>query len=51
MLGANVNTTLEPELTPFVKGHVVVERRGRKIGIIGILLTEVGYFDMFSVAV
>ncbi|CAH2263584.1 jg10903 [Pararge aegeria aegeria] len=39
MLGANVNTTFEPELTPYVKNHVVVERKGRKIGIIGILLT------------
>lgn len=46
MLGANVNTTLEPELTPFVKNHVVVERRGRKIGIIGILLREVSNFDV-----
>nr|XP_034827690.1 apyrase-like [Maniola hyperantus] len=39
MLGANVNTTFEPEMTPYVKNHIVVERKGRKIGIIGILLT------------
>ncbi|XP_023941676.2 apyrase [Bicyclus anynana] len=39
MLGANVNTTFEPELSPYVKNHIVVERKGRKIGIIGILLT------------
>ncbi|XP_004928875.1 apyrase [Bombyx mori] len=38
MLGANVNTTFEPSLTPFVKNHVIVERNGRKIGIIGVLL-------------
>ncbi|XP_073948296.1 apyrase-like [Choristoneura fumiferana] len=38
MLGANVNTTFEPELTPFVRNHVVLERRGRRIGIIGVLL-------------
>ncbi|CAG9559138.1 unnamed protein product [Danaus chrysippus] len=38
MLGANVNTTFEPELAKYVKNHIVVERRGRKIGIIGILL-------------
>ncbi|OWR54937.1 putative apyrase [Danaus plexippus plexippus] len=38
MLGANVNTTFEPELAKYVKNHIVLERRGRKIGIIGILL-------------
>ncbi|XP_053617315.1 apyrase-like [Plodia interpunctella] len=38
MLGANVNTTFEPDMTPYVKNHVVVERRGRRIGIIGVLL-------------
>ncbi|XP_063541299.1 apyrase-like isoform X1 [Cydia strobilella] len=38
MLGANVNTTFEPELTPYVHNHVVLERRGRRIGIIGVLL-------------
>ncbi|CAH2986250.1 unnamed protein product [Chilo suppressalis] len=38
MLGANVNTTFEPQLGRYVKNHVVVERQGRKIGIIGVLL-------------
>ncbi|XP_059048753.1 apyrase-like [Achroia grisella] len=38
MLGANVNTTLEPTLTPYIKNHVEVTRKGRKIGIIGVLL-------------
>ncbi|XP_047032522.1 apyrase-like [Helicoverpa zea] len=40
MLGANVNTTLEPSMTPYIKNHVVVERHGRKIGIIGVLLRQ-----------
>ncbi|XP_047511504.1 apyrase-like [Pieris napi] len=39
MLGANVNTTLEPELGQYVKNYVIVERNNRKIGIIGVLLT------------
>ncbi|XP_026314306.1 apyrase [Hyposmocoma kahamanoa] len=38
MLGANVNTTFEPEMAEYVKNHVVIERKGRKIGIIGVLL-------------
>ncbi|XP_013184145.2 apyrase [Amyelois transitella] len=38
MLGANVNTTFEPDMTPYIKNHVVVTRRGRRIGIIGVLL-------------
>ncbi|KAI5642596.1 calcineurin-like phosphoesterase domain-containing protein [Phthorimaea operculella] len=38
MLGANVNTTFEPELSPYIRNHIVVERRGRRIGIIGVLL-------------
>ncbi|XP_045503273.1 apyrase-like isoform X1 [Colias croceus] len=38
MLGANVNTTFEPELGQYIKNHVIVERNNRKIGIIGILL-------------
>lgn len=47
MLGANVNTTFEPDLTPFVHNHVVLERRGRKIGIIGVLLRVV--WRLFSI--
>ncbi|XP_052751850.1 trifunctional nucleotide phosphoesterase protein YfkN-like [Galleria mellonella] len=38
MLGANVNTTFEPTMTPYIKNHIVVTRRNRKIGIIGVLL-------------
>ncbi|XP_045454113.1 apyrase-like [Melitaea cinxia] len=38
MLGANVNTTFEPEMAPYVKNHIVVQRNGRDIGIIGVLL-------------
>ncbi|XP_041972284.1 apyrase-like [Aricia agestis] len=38
MLAANVNTTFEPDLTPYLKNHIIVERNGRRIGIIGILL-------------
>ncbi|XP_050353509.1 apyrase-like [Nymphalis io] len=38
MLGANVNTTFEPEMTPYIKNHIIVTRNKRKIGIIGILL-------------
>ncbi|CAH2093909.1 unnamed protein product [Euphydryas editha] len=38
MLGANVNTTFEPEMASYVKNHVVVQRNERKIGIIGVLL-------------
>ncbi|CAH2052156.1 unnamed protein product, partial [Iphiclides podalirius] len=40
MLGANVNTTFEPELGAYVKNHVIVTRRGRRIGIIGVLLRQ-----------
>nr|QLC28923.1 apyrase [Spodoptera frugiperda] len=40
MLGANVNTELEPEMTPYVKNHVIVNRKGRRIGIIGVLLQQ-----------
>lgn len=43
MLGANVNTTLEPAIAPYVKNHIIVERKGRKIGIIGILLRTVSH--------
>ncbi|CAH0696760.1 unnamed protein product [Spodoptera exigua] len=40
MLGANVNTELEPTMTPYIKNHVIVERKNRKIGIIGVLLQQ-----------
>ncbi|CAK1541649.1 unnamed protein product [Leptosia nina] len=39
MLGANVNTTFEPELGKHIKNHVIVERNGHKIGDITL------YFD------
>ncbi|XP_049879114.1 apyrase-like [Pectinophora gossypiella] len=38
MLGANVNTTNQPDMTPYIKNHIIVERQGRRIGIIGVLL-------------
>ncbi|KAJ0173095.1 hypothetical protein K1T71_011271 [Dendrolimus kikuchii] len=38
MLGANVNTTFEPTMTPYIQNHIVVTRHGRRIGIIGVLL-------------
>jgi 2',3'-cyclic-nucleotide 2'-phosphodiesterase (5'-nucleotidase family) len=41
MLGANVNTTFEPELAKYVKNHTIVVKKGRKIGIIGVLLRQV----------
>ncbi|XP_068623676.1 apyrase-like [Battus philenor] len=40
MLGANVNTTFEPELGAYVKNSMVVTRKGRRIGIIGVLLRQ-----------
>ncbi|XP_026740814.1 apyrase-like [Trichoplusia ni] len=40
MLGANVNTTLEPSIAPYVKNHIIVTRHGRQIGIIGVLLKQ-----------
>lgn len=47
MLGANVNTIAEPELGQYVKNHVVIEKKGRKIGIIGVLLRTVSFFIEF----
>lgn len=47
MLGANVNTAGEPSMTPYIKNHIIVERRGKKIGIIGVLLQQV--IDIFSI--
>lgn len=41
MLAANVNATFEPDLEPYLQNHVIEERHGRKIGIIGVLLTGV----------
>ncbi|KAJ8711278.1 hypothetical protein PYW07_008520 [Mythimna separata] len=38
MLGANVNTTNEPTMTPYIKNHVIITRKDRRIGIIGVLL-------------
>lgn len=37
---ANINTTLEPSLNGLYKPHIVVQRHGRKIGIIGLITTE-----------
>ncbi|XP_063833090.1 apyrase-like [Ostrinia nubilalis] len=38
MLGANVNSTFEPEIGQYIKNHVIITRQGRRIGIIGVLL-------------
>ncbi|CAH1641137.1 unnamed protein product [Spodoptera littoralis] len=40
MLGANVNTQLEPTMTPYIKNHITVDRNNRTIGIIGVLLQQ-----------
>ncbi|KAL4712357.1 hypothetical protein ACJJTC_001518 [Scirpophaga incertulas] len=40
MLGANVNTTYEPRLTNFIRNHIVVTVKNRKVGIIGVLLRQ-----------
>ncbi|CAH0595310.1 unnamed protein product [Chrysodeixis includens] len=40
MLGANVNTALEPTITQYVKNHIIVKRHDRQIGIIGVLLRQ-----------
>ncbi|XP_022831848.1 apyrase-like, partial [Spodoptera litura] len=40
MLGANVNTQLEPTMTPYIKNHIIVEKKNRRIGIIGVLLQQ-----------
>ncbi|XP_045454294.1 apyrase-like [Melitaea cinxia] len=37
---ANIDTSLEPALNGLYKPHIVIERRGRKIGIIGLITTE-----------
>lgn len=47
MLGANVNTTFEPTMTPYIKNHVIVERHGRRIGIIGVLLRTVSVIILY----
>ncbi|XP_030033577.2 apyrase [Manduca sexta] len=40
VLAANLDTSLEPSLSGLYKPHVVVERHGRKIGIIGLITTS-----------
>lgn len=37
---ANIDTRLEPSLEGLYKPHIVLTRRGRKIGIIGLITTE-----------
>ncbi|XP_059051147.1 apyrase-like [Achroia grisella] len=40
VLAANIDTTNEPLLNDLYQSHVVLERKGRKIGIIGLITTE-----------
>ncbi|CAH2094000.1 unnamed protein product [Euphydryas editha] len=40
VLIANIDTSLEPALNGLYKPHIIIERRGRKIGIIGLITTE-----------
>lgn len=40
VLAANIDTTNEPSLNGLYQPHVVLERKGRKIGIIGLITTE-----------
>ncbi|XP_045503450.1 apyrase-like [Colias croceus] len=37
---ANIDTSQEPALHGLYKPHIVIERRGRKVGIIGVMTTE-----------
>ncbi|CAH0713615.1 unnamed protein product, partial [Brenthis ino] len=37
---ANIDTSLEPNLNGLYKPHIIIERRRRKIGIIGLITTE-----------
>ncbi|XP_023948199.2 apyrase [Bicyclus anynana] len=37
---ANIDTSLEPSLAGLYQPHIVLKRRGRKIGIIGLITTE-----------
>ncbi|XP_041971871.1 apyrase-like [Aricia agestis] len=40
VVAANLNTTLEPTLEGLYKPHVILEKKGRRIGIIGLVTTE-----------
>ncbi|OWR55136.1 apyrase [Danaus plexippus plexippus] len=40
VLIANIDTSLEPSLDGLYQPHVVIEKNGRKIGIIGLITTE-----------
>ncbi|KAM3963816.1 apyrase-like [Aphomia sociella] len=40
VLVANMDTTNEPSLQGLYKPHIVIERKGRKIGIIGLITTD-----------
>lgn len=39
MLVANMDSSSEPSLTPFYKNHLIVQRNGRSIGIIGVIIS------------
>ncbi|XP_045522524.1 apyrase-like [Pieris brassicae] len=40
VVAANIDTSQEPALNDLYKPHIVVERKGRRIGIIGLITTE-----------
>lgn len=40
VLAANLDSTNEPLLQGLYKPHIVIERKGRKIGIIGLITTD-----------
>lgn len=40
VLAANMDTSKEPILQGLYKPYIIVERRGRKIGIIGLITTD-----------
>lgn len=49
MVAANIDTSKVPALDGLYKPHIIVERKGRKIGIIG-LITEETAVSIFIVS-
>lgn len=47
VLAANIDTSEEPSMDGLYRPHIVIKRKGRRIGIIGITTTEykVCYFE------
>jgi 2',3'-cyclic-nucleotide 2'-phosphodiesterase (5'-nucleotidase family) len=46
VVAANIDTSKEPTLKDLYKPHVVLERKGRKIGIIGLITPETAVSDI-----